>query len=160
MGAADGAQPTGSPATARGSEAGQPQPRTQARASASSRPQLPRHRATSADPAAAALLLARSEGKYGGDADLTFAVKNNKEVYDFLATAGAKYGVGFWKPGSGIIHQVRVSGFIRRGWVCCELAGHDPLGVRRRGRGQGRMGGQAGEGMRMERRREGGAWHA
>lgn len=30
----------------------------------------------------------------------------NKEVYDFLATASAKYGVGFWKPGSGIIHQV------------------------------------------------------
>ena len=32
-------------------------------------------------------------------------MKTNKEVYDFLATAGAKYGVGFWKPGSGIIHQ-------------------------------------------------------
>lgn len=31
----------------------------------------------------------------------------NKEVYNFLATAGAKYGVGFWKPGSGIIHQVK-----------------------------------------------------
>jgi len=30
----------------------------------------------------------------------------NREVYDFLASAGAKYGVGFWKPGSGIIHQV------------------------------------------------------
>lgn len=30
----------------------------------------------------------------------------NKEVYDFLATASAKFGVGFWKPGSGIIHQV------------------------------------------------------
>ena len=30
----------------------------------------------------------------------------NYEVYDFLASAGAKYGVGFWKPGSGIIHQV------------------------------------------------------
>ena len=30
----------------------------------------------------------------------------NKEVYDFLATAGSKYGIGFWKPGSGIIHQV------------------------------------------------------
>lgn len=29
-----------------------------------------------------------------------------REVYDFLASAGAKYGVGFWKPGSGIIHQV------------------------------------------------------
>ena len=30
----------------------------------------------------------------------------NKEVYNFLATAGSKYGVGFWKPGSGIIHQI------------------------------------------------------
>ena len=30
----------------------------------------------------------------------------NREVYDFLASAAAKYGVGFWKPGSGIIHQV------------------------------------------------------
>lgn len=30
----------------------------------------------------------------------------NREVYDFLATVSAKYGVGFWKPGSGIIHQV------------------------------------------------------
>ena len=28
------------------------------------------------------------------------------QVYDFLSTAGAKYGVGFWKPGSGIIHQI------------------------------------------------------
>ena len=43
---------------------------------------------------------------FGGVSDLEFAVKTNKEVYDFLATAGAKYGVGFWKPGSGIIHQV------------------------------------------------------
>lgn len=48
-----------------------------------------------------------SEGKFGGEADLSFAVKSNKEVYDFLATAGSKYGVGFWRPGSGIIHQVR-----------------------------------------------------
>ena len=47
-----------------------------------------------------------SDGKYGGVADLALAVKQNKEVYDFLATAGAKYGIGFWKPGSGIIHQV------------------------------------------------------
>ena len=30
----------------------------------------------------------------------------NSEVYNFLATSGAKYGVGFWKPGSGIIHQI------------------------------------------------------
>ena len=46
-------------------------------------------------------------GKYGGVADLELAVKQNKEVYDFLASAGSKYGIGFWKPGSGIIHQVR-----------------------------------------------------
>jgi aconitate hydratase len=43
--------------------------------------------------------------KYGGAADLEHAVKTNKEVYDFLSSAGAKYGIGFWKPGSGIIHQ-------------------------------------------------------
>lgn len=53
------------------------------------------------------LICACSEG-FGGVADLKHAQKINKEVYDFLATAGAKYGVGFWKPGSGIIHQIGV----------------------------------------------------
>lgn len=38
--------------------------------------------------------------------DLATANDVNKEVYDFLASAGNKYGMGFWKPGSGIIHQV------------------------------------------------------
>jgi hypothetical protein len=37
---------------------------------------------------------------------LARAKDSNKEVYDFLASSGAKYGVGFWKPGSGIIHQI------------------------------------------------------
>ena len=46
---------------------------------------------------------------FGGVADLKHAMITNKEVYDFLATAGAKYGVGFWKPGSGIIHQIGMS---------------------------------------------------
>lgn len=46
-------------------------------------------------------------GKYGATADLQHAKITNKEVYDFLSTAGAKYGIGFWKPGSGIIHQAR-----------------------------------------------------
>ena len=41
-----------------------------------------------------------------GGKDLERAKDINKEVYNFLATAGAKYGVGFWKPGSGIIHQI------------------------------------------------------
>jgi len=39
---------------------------------------------------------------------LTRAKEINKEVYDFLKSAGAKYGVGFWHPGSGIIHQVNI----------------------------------------------------
>ena len=45
-------------------------------------------------------------GKYGGVADLAHAKTNNKEVYDFLSSSAAKYGIGFWHPGSGIIHQV------------------------------------------------------
>jgi aconitase A len=52
------------------------------------------------------VLPAHREGKFGGVADLAAAIKTNKEVYDFLASAGSKYGIGFWKPGSGIIHQV------------------------------------------------------
>lgn len=46
-------------------------------------------------------------GKFGGVADLEHAVNTNKEVYDFLSSAGSNFGIGFWKPGSGIIHQVR-----------------------------------------------------
>ena len=38
--------------------------------------------------------------------DLDSAKNTNKEVYDFLASATSKYGIGFWKPGAGIIHQV------------------------------------------------------
>jgi len=42
----------------------------------------------------------------GAQADMVTANKVNKEVYDFLASAGSKFGMGFWKPGSGIIHQI------------------------------------------------------
>ena len=41
-----------------------------------------------------------------GLADLNDAIKINKEVYDFLESVSNKYGIGFWKPGAGIIHQV------------------------------------------------------
>jgi len=44
--------------------------------------------------------------KVGADKDLEAAKKANKEVYDFLASVSNKYGIGFWKPGAGIIHQV------------------------------------------------------
>src|ERR1044072_2763134 len=39
-------------------------------------------------------------------ADMSTAMNENREVYDFLATASSRYGIGFWKPGAGIIHQV------------------------------------------------------
>jgi aconitate hydratase len=42
----------------------------------------------------------------GSTQDLNTAVTSNKEVYDFLASISNKYGIGFWKPGAGIIHQV------------------------------------------------------
>ncbi len=44
--------------------------------------------------------------KKGAVDDLSFAKDLNKEVYDFLSSVSNKYGIGFWKPGSGIIHQV------------------------------------------------------
>ncbi len=42
----------------------------------------------------------------GADKDLPFANKESKEVFDFLGSVSNKYGIGFWKPGAGIIHQV------------------------------------------------------
>ena len=44
--------------------------------------------------------------KNGANADLTFANTESKEVFDFLGSVSNKYGIGFWKPGAGIIHQV------------------------------------------------------
>jgi aconitate hydratase len=46
------------------------------------------------------------QAKDGAVSDLAIAIDTNKEVYDFLASVSNKYGIGFWKPGAGIIHQV------------------------------------------------------
>ncbi len=46
------------------------------------------------------------QAKIGADADLAIANEQNREVYDFLSSVSNKYGIGFWKPGAGIIHQV------------------------------------------------------
>jgi aconitate hydratase len=46
------------------------------------------------------------QAKEDSKSDLTRAVNESKEVYDFLASVSDKYGIGFWKPGAGIIHQV------------------------------------------------------
>ncbi|MCX6274425.1 MAG: aconitate hydratase [Bacteroidetes bacterium] len=46
------------------------------------------------------------QAKIGAVEDLNTALDKNKEVYDFLSSVSNKYGIGFWKPGAGIIHQV------------------------------------------------------
>lgn len=46
------------------------------------------------------------QAKEGAVKDLPIAKETNKEVYDFLSSVSNKYGIGFWKPGAGIIHQV------------------------------------------------------
>ncbi|TAH40874.1 MAG: aconitate hydratase [Bacteroidetes bacterium] len=46
------------------------------------------------------------QAKAGAKEDLSNAMDKNKEVFDFLASVSNKYGIGFWKPGAGIIHQV------------------------------------------------------
>ncbi len=46
------------------------------------------------------------QAKLGAQQDLQTALDTNKEVFDFLSSVSNKYGIGFWKPGAGIIHQV------------------------------------------------------
>lgn len=46
------------------------------------------------------------QAKVGADKDLEVANDKNEEVYDFLSSVSNKYGIGFWKPGAGIIHQI------------------------------------------------------
>merc|ERR1711976_423020 len=63
-----------------------------------------------------------------GQKDLDRAKDLNKEVYNFLATAGAKYGVGFWKPGSGIIHQIILENYAFPGLLMVGTDSHTPNG--------------------------------
>jgi aconitate hydratase len=62
----------------------------------------------------------------GGGTDLAEAVVTNKEVYDFLSTASQKYGIGFFKPGSGIIHQVVLENFAFPGGMMIGTDSHTP----------------------------------
>ncbi len=68
------------------------------------------------------LIQARSEAK----ADLLRAVTDNQEVYDFLESVSAKYGGGFWKPGSGIIHQVVLEQYAFPGGMMIGTDSHTP----------------------------------
>ncbi|GAA6000243.1 hypothetical protein JCM10207_007922 [Rhodosporidiobolus poonsookiae] len=66
------------------------------------------------------------EAQVGGPKDLARAKDINKEVYDFLATCTAKYGIGFWKPGSGIIHQIILENYAFPGGLMIGTDSHTP----------------------------------
>lgn len=64
--------------------------------------------------------------KVGAIKDLAVAESTNHEVYEFLATAANKYGMGFWKPGSGIIHQVVLENYAFPGGLMIGTDSHTP----------------------------------
>ena len=64
--------------------------------------------------------------KVGARADMNVAVDVNKEVYDFLQSVSAKYGIGFWGPGSGIIHQVVLEHYAFPGGMMIGTDSHTP----------------------------------
>jgi aconitate hydratase len=66
------------------------------------------------------------EAQVGGEKDLARAIDINKEVYDFLATACAKYNLGFWRPGSGIIHQIILENYAFPGALLIGTDSHTP----------------------------------
>ena len=62
----------------------------------------------------------------GADDDLNNALITNKEVYDFLKSVCAKYGIGFWKPGAGIIHQTILENYAVPGTMMIGTDSHTP----------------------------------
>ncbi|MBW8889959.1 MAG: aconitate hydratase [Fibrobacteres bacterium] len=68
------------------------------------------------------LIIARD----GATRDVEIANHDNKEVFDFLSSAARKYGMGFWKPGSGIIHQVVLENYAFPGGMMIGTDSHTP----------------------------------
>jgi aconitate hydratase len=66
------------------------------------------------------------QARTSGEADLRAAVDENREVFDFLRSAAAKYGCGFWEPGAGIIHQVVLENYAFPGELIVGTDSHTP----------------------------------
>jgi aconitate hydratase len=66
------------------------------------------------------------QARVEGESDLRESLAENREVYDFLRTAAAKYGVGFWGPGAGIIHQVTLENYAFPGELMIGTDSHTP----------------------------------
>ncbi len=64
--------------------------------------------------------------KVGARKDLASSLQRNKEVFDFLASVSNKYGIGFWKPGAGIIHQVVLENYAFPGGMMIGTDSHTP----------------------------------
>jgi len=62
----------------------------------------------------------------GAKTDLSAAVETNREVYEFLRTVANEYGIGFWKPGAGIIHQVVLENYAFPGGMMIGTDSHTP----------------------------------
>ena len=66
------------------------------------------------------------QAKVGAKKDLQLAIETNREVYDFLSSISDKYGIGFWKPGAGIIHQVVLENYAFPGGMMIGTDSHTP----------------------------------
>lgn len=66
------------------------------------------------------------QARTGGESDTKLAIYENNEVYKFLESASRKYGIGFWKPGSGIIHQVVLENYAFPGGLLIGTDSHTP----------------------------------
>ncbi len=66
------------------------------------------------------------QAEVGAAQDLEKAINTNKEVYDFLSSVSNKYGIGFWKPGAGIIHQVVLENYAFPGGMMIGTDSHTP----------------------------------
>ncbi|MDP2875848.1 MAG: aconitate hydratase, partial [Holophaga sp.] len=66
------------------------------------------------------------QGRDGAEKDLPRGLDENQEVFAFLSSAGKKYGIGFWKPGAGIIHQVVLENYAFPGGLMIGTDSHTP----------------------------------
>lgn len=67
-------------------------------------------------------------GRKGADVDLPESIKGNSEVFDFLESAGKRYGIEFWPPGAGIIHQTVLENYAAPGLMMLGTDSHTPNG--------------------------------
>lgn len=67
-----------------------------------------------------------TKARLRGDLDLSASNRENKEIYDFLKSAAARYGIGFWAPGAGIMHQINLENYAFPGAVILGIDSHTP----------------------------------